>query len=155
MRARLRSLVAATYASRLLLIRMHVCAAFCSKPSICRNLFFVRRNFDKFSTILASIVFYDKDRGGPAQLGTRDWAGLKGHGGVWNSRRQRRLVSHLRREHFRCSWAHGPMMRSWVHRASAGCCFRRVRLFYGRTTDRGHCELRPPAPTAKTGICVI
>ena len=29
-------------------------------------------------------VFYDaglyKDRGGPAQLGTRDWAGLKGHG---------------------------------------------------------------------------
>jgi hypothetical protein len=21
-----------------------------------------------------------KDRGGPAQLGTRDWAGLKGHG---------------------------------------------------------------------------
>ena len=36
-----------------------LCASFCSKPSICRNLFFVRRNFDKFSTILASIVFYE------------------------------------------------------------------------------------------------
>ena len=37
---------------------------FCSKPSICSNLFFVRRNFDKFSTILASIVFYDPRNSG-------------------------------------------------------------------------------------------
>ena len=28
----------------------------------------------------ATLITTYKDRGGPAQLGTRDWAGLKGHG---------------------------------------------------------------------------
>ena len=45
-------------------------------------------------TVLALHIRY-KDPGGPAQLGIRDWAGLKVHGDVWSSRRlgQRRLQS--------------------------------------------------------------
>ena len=35
-------------------------------------------NDDQFSLPWTEYTY--KDRGGPAQLGTRDWAGLKGHG---------------------------------------------------------------------------
>jgi hypothetical protein len=56
-----------------------------------------------------------KDPGGPAQLGTRDWAGLKGHGADRDLARyggQKRAapgdgISHVR-------WHRAPKGRSWV-----------------------------------------
>ena len=59
-------------------------------------------------------LFY-KDPGGPAQLGTRDWAGLKGHGADRDLARyggQKRAapgegISHVRRHR-------APKGRSWV-----------------------------------------
>ena len=63
-RARLRSLVGVTLLGFFLIIfdRKVPCALLCNflfEAVNFANLFFVRRNFDKFSTILASIVFYD------------------------------------------------------------------------------------------------
>ena len=54
-RARLRSLVGLRFS----LFDKCFCATFCSKLAILGNLFFVLRNFDEFSTILASIVGYE------------------------------------------------------------------------------------------------
>jgi hypothetical protein len=66
--------------------------------------------------VARAFLFIYKDPGGPAQLGTRDWAGLKGHGADRDLARyggQKRAapgegISHVRRHR------RAPKGRSWV-----------------------------------------